>query len=150
MKVKKVESDKPIEVTPISERFYDLSDDIEIKVTTDEGVLVYKAKKGCRTNFRSGCAGVDIFVDHIGNPDTQFAYFCHDLAYNADKDGNHILSKPTADDLLEKMLIYAGHSKFMACLVKRSVELFGKSAYEEYDDVCKHNEGLFSLEWRAK
>lgn len=148
MKVLDFISDIPI-LTAVDDRFFELQNRVEATVFTDEGKLCYTLLPGFKSNFRSGPGIVDCIVPHIGNKDVQICWLLHDVAYNADSDGNHILSKELADEILRQMLIRAGFNSWTARCVYGSVKLFGQSAYDEYDDVCKHNEGLYTFHWFA-
>ena len=150
MKIKSITINAPLEITPVEERIYDLMKDLEVSIVTDDGVYRYTLKKGFRTNFRSGSNIIDCFVPHIGKQMVAIAYLIHDANYNSSDTCSHLVSKELADKLLEAMLVYAGVSKVKAKIVKKSVQWFGQSAYDEYDDICKHNQGLYWFRWDSK
>lgn len=136
-------------VCPIGNRFYRLATDTIIRIVTDEGDFVFSFDAGFVTNFRSGGIFIDHFIDQIGDTLQQVAYLCHDATYTpcASLKMEHPVSRKLGDELLRAVLVYAGISKFKASLVYNSVRLFGKSAYDEDDDLTEKNSKLFNFEW---
>ena len=57
----------PLKVTPIGNRLYRVAEDVTIRVSTSEGVWVFRFFKGFVTNFRSGDVLVDSFSDQGGD-----------------------------------------------------------------------------------
>lgn len=141
-----------LEVIPMGERLYKLSKPLYVRIYTDEGVFTFAFDFGFITNFRSGGVLVDFFLDQIGTTLVQLAYLLHDACYTPCfmLAGEHPVSKKLADELLKAMLIYAGMSSWKASLVHTSVKLFGKSAYEEDDDLTEENSRLFTFLWSDK
>ncbi|MEE0937744.1 MAG: hypothetical protein UIG52_06905 [Bacteroidales bacterium] len=122
------------------------------RISTDVGVFTFAFDFGFITNFRSGGVLVDFFLDQIGTTLVQLAYLLHDACYTPCfmLAGEHPVSKKLADELLKAMLIYAGMSSWKASLVHTSVKLFGKSAYDEDDELTEENSKLFTFSWEAK
>jgi hypothetical protein len=54
-------------VTPMGNRLYRIAKDTRVTVKTDEGNFDFYFKAGFVTNFRSGGALVDRFVDQVGD-----------------------------------------------------------------------------------
>lgn len=143
--------DAEVSVIPLGYRYYSLYKPYVISVYTDVGILTFAFKEKFITNYRSGGKLVDFFIDQIGNAKTQIAYLLHDACYTPCfmLAGEHPVSKKLADELLKAMLIYAGMSSWKASLVHTSVKLFGKSAYEEDDNLTEENSKLFTFTWEA-
>jgi len=139
-------------VCPLGNRYYRLAADTLIRIVTDEGDFVFSFDAGFVTNFRSGAIFIDYFIDQLGNRLLQVAYLCHDAAYTpcAALKMEHPVSRKLADELLRAVIIYAGMSTFKASLVYNSVRLFGKSAYDDDDELTEKNSRLFTFEWSAK
>jgi hypothetical protein len=135
----------------LGNRLYRLAEDLIIYVYTNEGVLIFKFRKGFVTNFRSGGMLVDGIIDQLGNVWMQAAYLCHDAAYTPcfALDMEHPISREFADEVLKGMLLFAGMGKFKASLVYNSVRVFGSGAYEEDDELTEANSKLFTFTWRA-
>ena len=150
MKIKSITINAPLELTPIKERYFELAKRLEVAIYTDDGVYRYTVEKGFNTNLRSGSNVIDCIVPHVGNQMIAVAYLVHDVGYNVSEAGQHLVSKEFADKLLEAMLVYAGVSKVKAKIVKKSVQWFGQSAYDEYDEVCAHNQGKYWFRWDSK
>lgn len=136
-------------VCPLGNRFYRLATDTIIRIITDEGDFVFSFDAGFVTNFRSGGILIDRIIDQIGDLWQQAAYLCHDATYTpcAALKMEHPVSRKLADELLRAVLVHAGMSKFKASLVYNSVRLFGKSAYEDDDELTETNSKLFTFEW---
>jgi hypothetical protein len=138
-------------VIPLGNRLYRLAHDLVISFKTDEGTFCFTFKPGFVTNFRSGGILIDRFIDQIGDLWQQAAYLCHDAAYTpcAALKMEHPISRKLADQLLRAVLVKCGMGKFKASLVYNSVRLFGKSAYEDDDELTEKNSKLFNFEWSA-
>ena len=156
MKVKRILIDtadrrNEICVCPCGNRLYRLATDTIVRIVTDEGNFVFSFDAGFVTNFRSGGIMIDRIIDQIGDTLQQAAYLCHDAAYTpcAALKMNHPISRKLADELLRAVLVHAGMGRFKASLVYNSVRLFGKSAYEDDDELTEKNSKLFNFEWRA-
>lgn len=141
-----------LEVIPMGNRLYKLSKPLYARISTDVGVFTFAFDFGFITNFRSGGVLVDFFLDQIGTTLVQLAYLLHDACYTPCfmLAGEHPVSKKLADELLKAMLIYAGMSSWKASLVHTSVKLFGKSAYDEDDELTEENSKLFTFSWESK
>ena len=150
MIVKGLVLNAPLEMTPVEERVFELSKCLEVGIITDDGVYRIRLEKGFQSNLRSGSNILDCIIPHCGNQMVAVAYLVHDMFYSCDENGEHLASKEIADKLLEAMLVYAGVSKVKAKLVKKSVQWFGNTAWNEYDTLCKRNQGLYSFRWDAK
>lgn len=141
-----------LNVAPMGDRYYKIARCTEVEVSTDEGNLRYKFQPGFVTNFRSGGLFVDRFVDQIGdNLATQVSWLVHDANYTpcAQQGGAHPVSKELADDMLKAMLTHAGMKGWKASIVCASVRAFGRSAYEEDDELTTTNSNLFEFHWDA-
>lgn len=141
-----------LSVSPLGDRYYNISRCTEVLIKTDEGTFCYKFKPGFITNFRSGGLFVDRFVDQIGaSLNIQVSWLCHDAGYTpcAACEGEHPISKKLADTLLKEMLLFSGMPSWKASLVYTSVKWFGKSAYEEDDKLTATNSVLFDFNWIA-
>lgn len=152
MKVRSIHINQPaLTVVPLGNRLYGLAHPNEITVYTDEGCFLIKLKQGFVTNFRSGGLFVDMFIDQVGDQDKSLVYLIHDALYTPCDacGGEHPLSRELADEILRAALIWAGMSPGVAGVVYRSVRLFGKSAYENDDELTATNRALFSFQWRA-
>lgn len=153
MNVYSIVMDKPcLAVTPLGNRYYKLAQDTSISVITDIGCLEFGVKQGLVTNFRSGGPLVDRFVDQIGDEQKSLIYLIHDLMYTPcdDCNGEHPVTRELADELLRAGLEWAGMGKFKRNVVYYAVRAFGKSAYEEDDDLTDTNKVLFTFSWSAK
>lgn len=141
--------DCKIPVQPLGNRYYAIYFPTKIEIFTDEGTLIFNVKPELKINYRSGGKIVDMFIDQIGNYQTQVSYLVHDMCYTPCQklDMEHPVSKELADELLYQMLVYAGMSKWKAKIVKLSVKLFGNSAYYEDDELTEKNSKLFSFAW---
>lgn len=139
-------------VCPIGKRFYRLATDTLVRIVTDEGDFVFSFKAGFVTNFRSGGIFIDRFIDQIGDTLQQAAYLCHDAAYTpcAALQMEHPISRKLADELLRAVLVHAGMGRIKASIVYDSVRLFGKSAYEDDDELTEKNSKLFTFEWSCE
>lgn len=151
MKVNKILLSLPeLPVVPLGNRLYKLAQDYKVTVVTDEGLFIYKFKKGFITNFRSGGLLVDGFVDQIGDgPEIQASWLIHDAAYTPCDafDGEHPISRARADEILKACLLHAGMKPYKANIVYYSVRWFGGSAYEEDDELTESNSVLFTFDW---
>lgn len=153
MNVYSIVMDKPcLAVTPLGNRYYKLAQDTKISVITDIGCLELGVKQGLVTNFRSGGPLVDRFVDQIGDEQKSLIYLIHDLMYTPcdDCNGEHPVTRELADEFLRAGLEWAGMGKFKRNVVYYAVRAFGKSAYEEDDDLTDTNKVLFTFSWSAK
>lgn len=153
MKVYSIElTRKELSVTPLGNRLYKLNQDLGVRVRTDQGTFIYDFCKGFVTNFRSGGLFVDRFIDQIGSSTLiQVCWLCHDAAYTpcVGCHGEHPITRQLADELLQAMLIYSGMSTIKAGAVYYSVHWFGRSAYEEDDELTEMNSILFTFSWSA-
>lgn len=153
MNVYSIIMDRPsLVVEPIGNRYYKLAQDTRISVITDIGCLDFSVKQGFITNFRSGGVAVDKFVDQIGDQQKSLIYLIHDLCYTIcdDCNGEHPVTRELADEFLRAGLEWAGMGKFKRNVVYYAVRAFGKSAYEEDDDLTETNRVLFTFNWAAK
>lgn len=136
----------------LGNRLYELVDGVSVRVMTNEGAFVYRFAPGFVTNFRSGGILVDAFVDQIGPVGVQLCWLVHDANYTPcdDCNGNHPVSKEYADKLLRAMLKNAGMGCVKRGVVYHSVAMFGRSAYEEDDELTERNKRLFKFSWEAR
>lgn len=144
--------DGDVSVVPLGNRYYALYEPNVIEVHTDIGVFVFAFKAKFVINYRSGGKLLDFFIDQIGNSAAQKGYLLHDACYTPcfALGGEHPLSRELADDLLKAILIYSGMPKWKASLVHKSVRLFGRSAYEDDDELTEKNSKLHMFIWRDK
>lgn len=149
MKLISVSTDaEDLGLVPLGDRLYKLTRDINVRTEFDTGlVYLYTFNKEFITNFRSGAPVIDCFVDQIGSQLTALSWLLHDAAYTPchylfDR---HPLPKEDADKLLRAMLRYAGMSGFKSAVVYDAVKLFGKSAYEDDDDLTEKNKYKFAF-----
>lgn len=126
---------------PMGDRYYSLTNDIEIKIECKDKVFLYHISHDFITNFRSGAPIVDCFTDQIGDTLQALAYLIHDANYTPCHYlfNEHPLSKKESDNLLYQMLVYSGFSKIKAKIIYEAVKLFGKSAYCKDDDLTATN-----------
>lgn len=138
-------------VTPMGNRLYRISSDTRVTVKTDEGNFDFYFKRGFVTNFRSGGALVDRFVDQIGDEKKALCYLVHDAIYTpcAALNGHHPVSRELGDLLLRESLKWAKMEAYKAELVYLSVRWFGACAYDEDDALTSLNSKLFDFEWSA-
>lgn len=145
-------SPAPLKVTPIGNRLYRVAEDVTIRVSTDEGVWVFRFFKGFVTNFRSGGVAVDSFIDQVGDEKKSLVYLVHDAIYTPciALGFEHPVSRMLGDKFLRAGLRWAGMGSFKASCVYNSVRLFGASAYDEDDALTAANSRLFAFEWRDR
>lgn len=127
---------------PMGDRYYSLTNDIDVKLEFTGGLTyIYHFNKNFITNFRSGAPIVDCFTDQIGDTLQALAYLIHDANYTPCHYlfNEHPLSKIDSDKLLYQMLVYSGFSKIKANIIYEAVNIFGKSAYYEDDDLTATN-----------
>lgn len=148
----KIFSDVDLAVTPMGNRLYRIARDTRVSVKTDEGCFEFYFKRGFVTNFRSGGALVDRFVDQVGDEKKALCYLVHDAIYTpcSALNGHHPLSRELGDELLREALKWAGMPSWKAALVYRSVRWFGGCAYEDDDALTSLNSKLFDFEWTAE
>lgn len=141
-----------LKVTPIGNRLYKVAEDVTIRVSTSEGVWVFRFFKGFVTNFRSGGVLVDSFIDQIGDEEKSLVYLVHDAIYTPclALGFEHPVSRKLGDQFLRAGLRWAGMGSFKASCVYNSVRLFGTSAYDEDDALTATNSRLFTFEWRDR
>ena len=132
---------------PMGDRYYSLTNDIEIKIECKDKVFLYHISHDFITNFRSGAPIVDCFTDQIGDTLQALAYLIHDANYTPCSmlNLNHPLTKIDSDKLLYQMLVYSGFSKIKANIIYEAVKLFGKSAYYDDDKLTAKNKLAFSF-----
>ena len=132
---------------PMGDRYYSLTNDIEIKIECKDKVFLYHISHDFITNFRSGAPIVDCFTDQIGDTLQALAYLIHDANYTPCSmlNLNHPLTKIDSDKLLYQMLVYSGFSKIKAKIIYEAVKLFGKSAYYDDDKLTAKNKLAFSF-----
>lgn len=143
----------------LGNRYYAIAKPVDITITLRlkskrAAVLKYHFDTGFKTNFRSGGVCVDCFVDQLGTELEQIDWLTHDANYtpcarvtsmNNVVMTKHPLSKNDADELLYIMLVFAGLSTWKAKVVWTSVHLFGKSAYNDDDNLTETNKKLFTF-----
>lgn len=145
-------SHAPLKVTPIGNRLYRVAEDVTIRVSTSEGVWVFRFFKGFMTNFRSGGWLVDSFIDQIGDEKKSLVYLVHDAIYTPclALGFEHPVSRLLGDQFLRAGLRWAKMGSFKAACVYNSVRISGTSAYEEDDALTSTNSRLFTFEWRDR
>ena len=145
-------SPAPLKVTPIGNRLYKVAEDVTIRISTSDGVWVFRFFNGFVTNFRSGGVLVDGFIDQIGDECKSLVYLVHDAIYTPclALDFEHPVSRLPGDQFLRAGLRCAGMGSFKASCVYNSVRLFGAPAYDEDDSLTAANSRLFTFEWRDK
>ena len=127
---------------PMGDRYYSLTNDIDVKLEFTGGLTyIYHFNKNFVTNFRSGAPIVDCFTDQIGDTLQALAYLIHDANYTPCHYlfNEHPLSKIDSDELLYQMIVYSGFNKVKAKIIYEAVNIFGKSAYYEDDDLTATN-----------
>jgi len=109
-----------------------LKSEVEVKVFTNEGTLVYTMKPGFLTNMRSGSHLIDWLIPKFTkNNDYNLALLCHDFAYTKLPDGTNPISRELADEMLRQMVILSGElGSFRAGIMYRALRVGGGSAYE--------------------
>ena len=108
MKVRNIVIESPLAVIPIGDRLYKSATDNRIEVVTDEGTFRFDFRKYFTSNYRSGGAFVDQFIDQVVSEKVGPIWWFHDLCYTpcAALDGEHPVSRKLADELL-RCLAYA-------------------------------------------
>ena len=151
MKVRNIVLASPLAVIPIGDRLYKSATDNRIEVVTDEGTFRFDFRKYFTSNYRSGGAFVDQFIDQVVNEKVGPIWWFHDLCYTpcAALDGEHPVSRKLADELLRAALVWAGMPRWKANVVYYAVRAFGGSAFDEDDALTSYNSKLFNFEWRA-
>ena len=151
MKVYDIALASALAVIPIGERLYDAAYDNRIEVVTDEGTFCFDFRKGFTSNYRSGGALVDKFIDQVVSEKVGPIWWFHDLCYTpcAALGMEHPVSRKLADELLRAALIWAGMPKWKANVVYYAVRAFGESAYNDDDALTSSNSKLFTFEWKA-
>ena len=146
MKIENV-SFTDIRLRALGNRYYEIAEPLSVVINTDKDILVYHFDAGFVTNFRSGGAIVDSFIDQIGDEAHQICWLIHDSNYTPCDMLNmaHPLSKSDSDKLLRAMLRKAGESSFKVDMVYYSVKIFGKSAYYDDDSLTEKNSKLFKF-----
>lgn len=127
---------------PMGDRYYSLTNDIDVKLEFTGGLTyIYHFNKNFVTNFRSGAPIIDVFTEQIGSTLAALAYLIHDANYTPCHYlfNEHPLSKKESDKLLYQMLVYSGFNKVKANIIYEAVNIFGKSAYYEDDDLTATN-----------
>ena len=145
-------SPAPLKVTPIGSRLSKVAEYVTIRISTSEGVWMFRFFKGFVTNFRSGGVLVDGFIDQVGDEKKSLVYLVHDAIYTPclALDFEHPVSRLLGDQFLRAGLRWAGMGSFKASCVYNSVRLFGASAYDEDDALTATNSRLFTFEWRDR
>lgn len=143
-----------IPIVAFGNRIYKLEKDVDVDIAYGDKeikTLTYTFKAGFKTNFRSGCNLIDPIVDQIGDVWHQIAWLIHDANYTPCDDSyslepeGHPLAKSDADDLLGAMLEFAGEGVVKRNVVVWAVKLFGRSAYNDDDELTARNRTLFSF-----
>jgi len=158
IKVHNFSGDK-IKTEFVKERFYKLTEPVQIKIQTDEGIYRWELAPGFITNFRSGAGIIDpIIPQFTGNNQYNLAILAHDAGYTQDEDGNHYMSKDLADEFLYQMVLQSGEPAFKGFLGKikaktmwSAVHIGGKSAYfAPCEDIYKEQYKYMKLFVDAK
>lgn len=146
---KYVKDDTKLVSYPIGDRLYKMFGMNKVEISTDEGKFTYIIYPEFMTNYRSGGALVDIFIDQIGHIWSQLAYLIHDLNYTPclSLRMEHPLSRKTSDILLREMLRFGKMSSLKRNIVYNSVRVFGKGAYYNDDELTETNSKLFDFKW---
>lgn len=150
MKILGMTWNRPLSISPISDRWYEVNQGIEIRVTTTEGVLIYAIHQGFKFDGRSGGPFVDHIISNLGTQATAICWLVHDINFYPDT-----VSFNLANQMLRDMLIVcAKESRIKAKLVYRAVQWFGRSSKsDEWEGMEKKyldNREKFSFEWSAK
>lgn len=145
MIIKKIEYYN-LNFAPVAERRMKASDDITVKIYTDEGVLKYDIKEGFYTDFRSGGKLVDLVLPWMSNPLYTVAVLIHDANY-----ASQYLTFEESNNLFKSMLIFSGLSKFKAFIAKAGVSGFiAREAYNSKDKFDLINENKIMFSWSDK
>jgi len=132
---------------------YRILRDVRVDVVTDEGTYKYTMRAGFLTDMRSGSHCIDSIIPKFTeNNKYNLAILVHDFNYTKMSDGQHPVSKETADEMLRQMALLSGQiGSFKASLMKTAVKLFGGSAYEgKNDDRENRCQQFMHFRWEAK
>jgi len=134
-----------IQIMPIVDRWYLVSEPVGVEIRTDEGVLRVVVDEGFRFDGRSGGKLVDWLIPNLGTQAETCCWLVHDvLAHDYD------VSYETTNDLLRQMLrSIGGYGRARAWMVWRAVSLsrawFGCRTEEE-----RRNRLKASVRWDSK
>ena len=116
----------------IAKNLWEITENVTIVVTTDQGCFRYIIKAGMITDYRSGPKIANFILPKKGRGGLyDAAIICHDCNYFLSGKGLEFVA---SNKLFYTMLLFAGVSKWRAKLGFKSVSsFFGKNAF---DDEC--------------
>lgn len=128
----------------IADRVYRLDDDIDLKITTDLGILRLHFDKGFEFDGRSGPSIIDWYVPNLGSIFERLAWLTHDgngYATCLDFESTNRLLKIWLKDV-------ADYSNFKASVIEKAVSL-SKSWFgvPDENDKWHKNLGKFKITW---
>ena len=115
-----IEIVKPLRYKSISKKFYDLTDDFNVRLHTNEGVLDSYMEKGWITDLRSGTDAINWFIPKIGNDEYNSIILFHDFSWSG------WVTRAVSNELLRQGIILSGtRGENVANIVKFTVDHFG-------------------------
>lgn len=128
MKLLDIKIIKPLKMTPLDSKYWQLTDDLYAKFITNEGTYHLKLKKGWITDLRSGCDVINMLVPKWGNDIYTITILFHDCAWSG------WVSRELSNEILRQGMILSGEiGSFRAGLVFKAVQTFG--TYYNLDDA---------------
>ena len=127
------------------------SDDRMVAPLIDRPLYIkFDVYPGAIIDFRSGGPLVDFFAEQIpADPIQCAAYIAHDMLYTKCYFGNHFCSRAAADEILYKLLLLGGMSKFKAWIIYKAVRIGAEKAYRDEDKYSEKNKCLFNIMWSS-
>lgn len=155
MKILDVKYDEKPNWYFVSDKIAELANDFEMAIYTDEGVIRYKYKKGCRFDGTSCPWFLRRLLDLPRfNRKTKrkvqkgFEYWLAFMAHDAAGDC-HLLSFELNNELFRLLLIRSGRSERRAYWAHFGVSSWiGEDIYYNKVDTC--NNGLIDIQWDSK
>lgn len=135
---------RPLPTNFYSKRRVALYHDTTIRVVTDQGTFILKAKEGFNTDGRSGGFLVDFIIPHYGDEKTFICWLAHDILFCL---GEKEFTFELANELLDAMLKFTGRCAWKRKLVSIGVGSgAGRKAFETQDKWDEMNKNLVSAE----
>ena len=134
MKIESFKLSGPIKIEPIKDRWYRISESVEIEIKHDTGVWRFMVCRGFNFDGRSGGPLADLFVPNLGKQREVACWLIHDILGHGT-----MMTFDVTNEILRQMLILAGRSRFKAWMVKKAVGLsdswFGIETKEEKQNI---------------
>ena len=144
IKLNQIEIVKPLKYKQVSKKYYDLTDDFNVRLHTSEGVLDSYMKAGWMTDLRSGTDAINWFIPKHGNDEYNAIILFHDFSWSG------WISRSLSNELLRQGIILSGtRGERVANIVKVTVDHFGH--YYNLEDTLPEpytvNRQLESFSW---